>query len=226
LRGGRSLAPRSAARGPRWTFALIAIAAVALSACGGNHRDQLRYDPLQESQFFEDKVSARPLVEDTIARGKLQNDPHLYTGRDGGGQTGEAAADAPLVKSFPFPVTRPVLERGQKMYIANCAPCHSPVGDGQGMIVRRGFQPPPSLHIQRLRDVEVGHYYDVITNGYGAMASYADQVEPRDRWAITAYIRALQLSQNASLSDVPEEERSKLDQPQPTPGPAHGGGGE
>lgn len=171
-----------------------------MAGCRQDMHDQPRYKPLAESSFFEDSRSARPLVPGTIARGNLRADEHLYTGKSGGA----------LVKTFPFPVTREVLERGRQRYDIYCAPCHDRVGNGQGMVVRRGFRPPPSFHIDRLRDAPVGHFFDVITNGFGAMADYAAQVSPRDRWAITAYIRALQLSQRATLADVPGEKRQQL----------------
>lgn len=142
-----------------------------------------------------------------------------------GGEPGTSAAQAAnlaanvLPKSagqqdidyFPLTVTAEVLDRGQQRFNVFCAPCHSRLGDGQGMIVKRGFRAPPSFHIDRLRTAPVGHFFDVITNGFGAMPDYAQQVSPRDRWAIIAYIRALQLSQNATLGDVPTDKRSELD---------------
>ncbi len=111
---------------------------------------------------------------------------------------------------LPFPLTAEVLERGQQRFEINCAVCHGKTGGGGGMVVKRGFSPPPPYHSERLRNLPLGHFYDVITNGYGGMGSYAAQVEPRDRWAIAAYIRALQLSQNANISDVPPEKRGEL----------------
>jgi mono/diheme cytochrome c family protein len=161
---------------------------------------QPRYDPLASSTFFDDGRSARPAIPGTVARGQLRLDDHLYTGKVNGA----------LVDTFPFPVTRPVLERGRERYNIYCSPCHDYLGTGHGMIVQRGFQPPPSYHNDRLRQAPVGHYFDVITNGFGAMRSYADRVPPEDRWAIIAYIRALQLSQHAPLEDVPEKERAQL----------------
>ncbi len=128
-----------------------------------------------------------------MARGELHDDPHLYTGRVNGA----------LVTTFPFPVSREVLERGRDRYNIFCAPCHDRVGNGNGMIVRRGFRAPPSFHIDRLRQAPVGHYFDVITNGFGAMPDYAAQIPAHDRWAVIAYIRALQLSQRATPADVP-----------------------
>jgi len=162
--------------------------------------DQPRYEPLQKSDFFEDQRASRPLVEGTVARDQLNADEQFYTGKI----NNEAA------KTFPFRVDRQVLLRGQERFTIFCSPCHSRIGDGQGMIVRRGFRLPPSLHIDRLREAPPGHFFDVITHGFGAMPDYAEQIPPRDRWAIVAYIRALQLSQNATIADVPESERQAL----------------
>ena len=132
------------------------------------------------------------------------------TGQQGGSGEGAAQMSRDLVTTMPFPVTEDVLARGQKRYNAFCAPCHAQTGYGDGMIVRRGLSAPPSLHDQRLVDAPIGHYYDVITNGYGRMYSYAARIRPVDRWAIAAYIRALQLSQKATIEDVPEQERQQL----------------
>ncbi len=161
---------------------------------------QPKYKPLEPSSFFDDGRSARPVVPGTVARGHLRIDEHLYAGKVNG----------VLVDTFPFPITRPVLERGRQRYNIFCSPCHDEAGTGRGMIVQRGFQQPPSYHIDRLRQAPVGHFFDVITNGFGAMYSYAARVSPEDRWAIVAYIRALQLSQQATLDDLPESERGKL----------------
>jgi mono/diheme cytochrome c family protein len=133
----------------------------------------------------------------------LHSDTHFYTGK----------VDGNLVETLPFPVTRTLLERGHERYEIYCAPCHDRVGSGQGMVVRRGFRRPPSLHIDRLREAPIGHFFDVISNGFGAMPDYAAQIPPRDRWAIAAYIRALQLSQHATLADVPAELREQLQSP-------------
>ncbi len=162
--------------------------------------DQPRYEPLEASEFFADGRSARPQVPGTVARGQLRTDLHFYTGKSG----------KDLAASFPFPVTREVLERGRERFNIFCTPCHGQVGNGQGMVVQRGFRPPPSFHIDRLRQAPVGHFFDVMTRGLGAMPDYASRVLPRDRWAIIAYIRALQYSQRAPLADVPEDKRSQL----------------
>ena len=164
--------------------------------------DQPKYEPLEASSFFVDGRSERPLVPGTVPRGAdlLRADDHLYTGKIGGID----------VDTFPFPVSASVLGRGEERYAIYCTPCHGAIGDGDGMIVRRGYRRPPSFHDERLRQAAVGHYFDVMTNGFGAMPDYAAQVRVRDRWAIVAYIRALQLSQHATLADVPAEARARL----------------
>ncbi len=178
----------------------LALCLSIMAGCTQQMSDQPRYKPLEASTFFEDGRSSRPLVPGTVARGHLRADAHFYTGK----------SDGSAVDTFPFAVTHEVLERGQERFDIFCAPCHGRLGNGQGMVVRRGFTAPPSFHIDRLRDAPVGHFFDVITTGFGAMADYSAQVAPRDRWAIVAYIRALQLSQHAAFADVPSEERHHL----------------
>jgi len=173
---------------------------LCMVACQQKMADQPRYEPLQKSDFFDDQRAARPIVEGTVARGHLNADEQLYTGK----------ADGEPAKTFPFPIDRQVLRRGEERFNIFCAPCHDRVGDGQGMIVRRGYRPPPSLHIERLRAAAPGYFYDVISRGFGVMPDYAAQISTRDRWAIVAYIRALQLSQNAAIGDVPEDKRGAL----------------
>jgi hypothetical protein len=164
--------------------------------------DQGRYEPLEESTFFADHRSARPLPIGVVARGFLDEDEHLYSGRVNG----------QLATTFPFAITSEVLARGRDRYNIFCTPCHDYVGTGNGMAVRRGFrQPPPTFHQDRLRDAPVGHFFDVITNGFGAMNDYAAQLKPRDRWAITAYIRVLQFSENANVKDLPPQDRQELE---------------
>lgn len=180
-------------------FCLIAIW-LGMVACQQKMADQPRYEPLQKSDFFDDQRASRPLVEGTVARGHLNADEQLYAGK----------TDGEPAKTFPFPIDRQVLRRGEERFNIFCAPCHDRVGDGQGMIVRRGYRPPPSLHIERLRDAAPGYFYDVISHGFGVMPDYAAQISARDRWVIVAYIRALQLSQNAAISDVPEDKRGAL----------------
>ncbi len=162
--------------------------------------DQPKYEPLEASPFFEDGRSARPILPETVARGYLREDAHLYTGK-----AGNEYAD-----TFPFPITGEVLERGRERFNIFCSVCHGRLGDGEGMIARRGFRRPPSYHIDRLRQAPVGHFFDIITNGFGAMPDHATQIPVRDRWAIIAYIRALQRSQHATVDDVPPQEREKL----------------
>ena len=171
-----------------------------LVGCQQKMADQPRYEPLQKSELFEDQRASRPLVEGAVARGQLNADEEFYTGK----------VNNEPAKTFPFPVDRELLLRGQERFTIFCSPCHSRLGDGQGMIVRRGYRPPPSFHLERLREAPPGHFFDVITHGFGAMPDYAEQIPPRDRWAIAAYIRALKLSQNAALTDVPETERRAL----------------
>jgi mono/diheme cytochrome c family protein len=165
--------------------------------------DQPKYVPLRESAFFGDDRSARPIVPGTVARGRLHEDALLYTGKTGG--PGSPDADV-----FPFAITDTVLARGQERFNIYCAPCHGRTGQGDGMVVRRGYRRPPSYHQDRLRTAAVGHFFDVITNGFGAMPDYAAQTSAEDRWAIIAYVRALQLSEHATTADVPAGEREKL----------------
>jgi hypothetical protein len=175
------------------------LAAVAtLSGCRLDMHTQPRLNPLSHSDFYADQRSERPPVEGTVARGQLRDDTYFYTGKIGG-NPGEA---------MPFPVTKEVLDRGRERYDIFCAPCHSRVGDGNGFIPSRGFaRKPPSFHIERLQKAPLGYVYDVITSGFGIMPDYASQIPPRDRWDIVAYVRALQLSQNASMANVPEGQR-------------------
>jgi len=170
------------------------------AACRQEMYDQPKYEPLEASAFFPDQRSARHLVEGTVSRGSLSDDARFHTGRERG----------QLVTAFPRPAARGVLERGRERYDIFCAPCHDRVGEGRGMVVQRGYRPPPSFHIDRLREAPVGHFFDVISNGFGAMPDYAAQIPSEDRWAIVAYVRALQLSQGARLADVPREIEMRL----------------
>jgi mono/diheme cytochrome c family protein len=181
---------------------LAALALIFVSGCRRDMHDQPKYVPLRESPFFADVRSARPIVEGTVARGHLRDDELLYTGK----MNGEAAT------VFPFPVTEQVMLRGRERFDVFCSPCHGRTGQGDGMVVLRGYRRPPSLHQDRLRNAPAGHFFDVITNGFGAMPDYASQVKAEDRWAIAAYIRALQLSGHATLADVPAADRDKIQQ--------------
>lgn len=184
-------------------FTLLALTALTCG-CRLDMQVQPRENPLSRSDFFTDQRSARPLVAGTVARGDLRADTYLYTGKIGD----------TFGNSMPFPVTKAVMERGRERYNIFCAPCHSRVGDGNGFVVSRGFTTkPPSYHTPRLIQAPLGHFYDVMTNGYGVMQDYASQVPPRDRWAIAAYIRALQLSQNATMADVPAGQKVPSDPP-------------
>lgn len=171
------------------------------AACRQDMHDQPKYIPLRPSGFFADGRSARPLEEGTVARGQLREDKALYTGKD--------AAGKPL-EEFPIEVTQAVMARGQERFNIFCAPCHGQLGDGNGMIVRRGFRKPPSYHIDRLAAAPPGYFFDVMTNGFGAMQDYAAQVSPADRWAIAAYIRALQASGRGQMLDAPPAAQSEL----------------
>jgi mono/diheme cytochrome c family protein len=182
-------------------FAVPVLAAVLLPGCRQDMQDQPKYKDLRGSAFFADGRSARPLVEDTVARGFLYADQKFATGRSGN----------EFVKELPVPLTKQLLERGRERFNIYCTPCHGMTGDGLGMVVQRGYRQPPSFHIDRLREAPVGYFFDVMTRGFGAMPDYAAQITPADRWAIAAYERALQLSQRATIQDVPAADRPALD---------------
>ena len=173
---------------PGWRLVPLAAIGLLCGCANDTMWDDSRLKPLEGSETFADHTSSRPLPPDTVARGQAHTDTALYEGR-------ERAPGRPLVTTFPFPITQQVLDRGEDRYNIYCSPCHGRTGAGNGMIVQRGFSPPPSYYIPRLRAAPVGHFYDVITNGYGVMYSYNDRVRPNDRWAIVAYIRALQATQ-------------------------------
>jgi mono/diheme cytochrome c family protein len=185
----------------------LGVICVLGAACRQDMHDQPKYIPLRESSFFGDQRSARPLVPGTVARGQLHEDALLYTGKENG-------ADATL---FPLTIDGAVMARGRERFDIYCSPCHGRTGRGDGMVVRRGLRHPPSFHDQRLRDAPVGHFFDVMTNGFGAMPDYAAQVRVGDRWAIAAYIRALQFSEHATITDIPATDRATLDQAPPAP---------
>jgi mono/diheme cytochrome c family protein len=190
------------AKAGRYVSVLIVVIVIALtgSACRQDMHDQPKYTPLRSTPFFGDVRSARPLIAGTVAQGQLHEDPFLETGKIGN-------ADATV---FPFPVDAAVMARGRERFEIFCTPCHGRTGTGDGMIVQRGYRRPPTYHDDRLRNAPIGHFVDVMANGFGAMPDYSDQVNARDRWAIAAYIRALQLSQHAQLADVPDRERGAL----------------
>lgn len=189
---------------------------VSLAGCHTDMWVQPKYhNPLEAEKspsgahVFADGMVSRPLVAGTVARDHLREDDAFYTGFKNG----------KLIDYFPIPVTKELVLRGQDRFTVYCVPCHGQLGDGQGMIAKRGFElrrPPGNYHTDRLRKMPIGHFYDVITNGYGAMFSYASRVEPQDRWAIASYIRVLQLSQNSTVGDLTPEEAKELATP-PTP---------
>jgi mono/diheme cytochrome c family protein len=178
---------------------IIALCALSLSGCDMALRqdmaDQPKNRPLSPSEFFADGRSERPLIESTVARGALDNDVYNVSKEYAG---------------FPLPVDEKLLHRGEDRYKVFCTPCHGLQGDGQGMAAMRGMKHPTSYHIDRLRQAPNGYFYDVISNGFGSMYSYSERISPRDRWAIIAYVRALQLSRNAKASELPEDLRQKL----------------
>jgi mono/diheme cytochrome c family protein len=196
---------RFAMRGVRRRFLPCAfcLVAIAASGCRQDMHNSPKAIPLRESVFFKNGSSARPLVDGTVARGTLQDDAAFFTGKNG----------ATVLDALPFQLTAEVLDRGEQRFNIYCTPCHGLSGEGDGMIVRRGYRQPPSFHLDRLRQVPLGHFYDVMTNGFGAMPDYRAQIAPRDRWAIAAYVRALQLSQHAPAAELSVEERQKLSQP-------------
>lgn len=189
-------------RGRRRMLAATAMTTMFLAAgCRQDMHDQPKLEPLEASTFFRDGRASRQPPEGTIARGLLAENLALTTGN---------GPDGKPVTTSPMPFSRALLERGRQRYDIFCAPCHDRTGGGAGMIVQRGYRKPPTFHDERLRTAPDGHFFAAITNGFGVMPKYAQQVPVADRWAIVAYIRALQLSQNASLADVPETERAAL----------------
>jgi len=180
---------------------LALLAATALVAgCRQDMHDAPRYEAFEASSTFADNRASRTPPAGTVARGWLRDDEALYTGKING----------QVATEFPMPVTKAVLDRGQERFNVYCSPCHGRTGEGNGMIVQRGFRQPPSYHEERLRNAPVGYFFDVMTNGFGAMPDYRAQVPVADRWRIVAYIRALQLSHYATTSDMPEAELEKL----------------
>jgi len=180
---------------------MVALVALAAAGCRQDMHDTPRYEAFETSPFFADGRSSRTPPAGTVARGWQRDDDALYTGKVNG----------EFVAEFPFPIGRPELERGQQRFNIYCTPCHGKLGDGQGMVVQRGLRQAASYHTDRLREEKSGYFFDVITNGFGAMQGYAEQVPVRDRWLIIAYVRALQLSQHATIDDVPADRRGALD---------------
>jgi len=181
------------------SVAALCVLALALASCGGTLRqdmaNQPRQNPLSPAEFFPDDRSARPILDNTVMRGALEEDS-LFIPKES--------------NAFPLPLTQELLERGEDRYKIFCSPCHGLQGDGMGMVTLRGMKHPPSYHQERLRNVPVGYLFDVITNGFGAMNGYSAQLAPRDRWAVVAYLRALQVSRNAHVVDLPANLKEKL----------------
>jgi mono/diheme cytochrome c family protein len=221
--------PNQGVHTPRSPWLCVAALCLLAAGCRQEMATQPRYNPLQESRFFPDGRSARPLVEGTVARGPLRDDdPLLYEGVEAGPAPSRAAAALvalggnPLNASalaalgigeataFPFPTTDEVMATGRVKFNVYCSVCHDRTGSGHGKIVERSYLRPPSYHTDRLRQAPVGHFFRVITDGYGGMPDYREQIPPRDRWCIIAYIRALQFSQNAPLADLTDEQRKAL----------------
>jgi len=176
------------------------ILALLASACRQDMHDQPKYQPFERNKFFADQRASRPLVPGVVARGHLDEDQAFFTG---------VSATGPVATN-PLPLTRDLMLRGQERFNIYCSPCHDRVGAGEGMIVQRGYKQPPTFHSDRARSLPDGYFFQVMTNGFATMPSYAPQVSPADRWAIVAYIRALQYSQHAGVADLPESERIKL----------------
>jgi mono/diheme cytochrome c family protein len=194
-----------APRGARLRQLAAALAVVmAAAGCRQDMHDAPRYDPLESSEIFPNGASARPLVAGTVARGFLDDDVLRTTGK----------IDGQAANEFPFPITRDDLDRGQQRFNIYCSPCHGRTGEGNGMVVQRGYRQPPSYHIDRLRQAPAGYFFDVITNGFGVMPDYRAQVPVDDRWRIVAYIRALQLTHQGTTADVPAADLEKLQHPE------------
>jgi mono/diheme cytochrome c family protein len=178
----------------------LLLAGVLVSGCRQDMHDAPRYDPLEVSSVLPKGSSAQPLVAGTVPRGFLREDEHLNL----------AKVNGAVATTFPFAMTRADLDRGEERYNIFCAPCHGATGEGDGMVVQRGFKKPPSYHTAVLRDAPVGHFFNVMTAGFGVMQDYSAQVTVEDRWRIAAYIRALQLSQHAAAADIPATDMQRL----------------
>ena len=182
------------------SLAMIVAAFLCATACRQDMQDQPKYKPLGASSFFADGRQARPIPAGTIARDELNDNDAFHTGQQNGA----------FLDVIPTQVDSKLLERGRARFDIYCSPCHGRTGDGNGMVAQRGVKIPANLHTDRLRSVPPGYLYQVIANGYGAMGDYGDQIPVNDRWAIVAYVRALQLSRNATVNDVPPDERGQL----------------
>jgi mono/diheme cytochrome c family protein len=181
----------------RWLVLVL----LCVAGCRQDMHDQPRYKPFGRSALFDDQRASRPILPGTVARGQLHDDEVLHTGR----------SEAGFAEQLPVTADRALFERGRERYDIFCSPCHDRTGTGRGMIVLRGYKQPTSFHTERLREMPPGYLFHVITSGFGVMPAYAAQVPVADRWAIVAYVRALQRSQHAALADVPPGERGRLD---------------
>lgn len=188
------------------SLSLAVLVTLSLGACRQDMHDQPKYEVYEASAFFDDGKASRTPPAGTVARGHLPRTDAYSTGY---------GPDDQLVANMPVEVTPELLAEGERRYTGFCLPCHGPVGDGRGMVVQRGYKQPASFHEQRLVLSADGYFFDAITNGFGQMPAYASQIRVEDRWAIVAYVRALQLSQNAPLSELPEEMRQAVLNPQP-----------
>ncbi|MBA4106529.1 MAG: quinol:cytochrome C oxidoreductase [Pirellula sp.] len=208
-----SRSPYAARCHATWSPAIAALALIALVGCHRDMYDQPRLEPLEKNTFFDDGRASRPLVEGVVEYGAIPPDSVILTGKVNGQLTDELPPE--------FKLDAALLKRGEQRFNVFCSNCHGLSGDGDGMIVLRGYRKPPTYHSERLRGTPIGHFFDVATNGFGVMPSYASQIPVEDRWAIAAYIRALQLTQYAKLDDLPEAERQQLEnQPAATPSPS------
>ena len=187
----------------RSNFLVAVLATALLAGCRQDMHDAPRYEAFEASSTFADNRASRTPPAGTVPRGWLREDEALHTGK----------ADGQVLDQFPFAIAHADLARGQERFNIYCTPCHGKLGDGNGMVVQRGLRQAASYHQDRLRQEKLGYFYDVITNGFGAMQGYAEQVPVRDRWLIVAYVRTLQLSQHASVDDVPADQRGSLDAP-------------
>ena len=195
----------------RGLFAAAALVALAATGCRQDMHDQPKLKPYRSSEFFANGSGFQEIPAHTVARGTVHEDTPYFSGR---------LADGTPTSELPVPMTRALLLRGQERFNIFCSPCHGRLGDGRGMVVQRGYKQPTSYHDERLRQAPVGYFFDVMTNGFGVMSSYAPQIPVADRWAIAAYIRALQLSQHVDAASLSAEERARLDQPAHAPAAA------
>ena len=208
---------------PALVLVSVAFASAALGGCRNDMQDQPRFETYQANPMFADSASARPLIAGTVSRTALHEDSLLYTGHLPAGEQvipeSEQGIDTQgagkgFSNEFPFKVTRKVILRGEQRFNIYCSPCHGRTGMGNGMIVQRGMPVPPNFHSDQIRSLPAGFLFDVITNGFARMFSYAARVKPEDRWAIAAYIRTLQYSQHAPISELSPEDRQKLENQQ------------